>query len=101
MNPATNTSWPGLRCVWVILKKDARQFVRNPLALTVMLAGIIGYGFGFGGSEVFVMPTESIRETSAEERQAELDAEGFGAIRKYLDFHIDLDANELACELYR
>ncbi len=30
-------------CVWVILKKDAKQFVRNPLGLTVMLAGIIGY----------------------------------------------------------
>jgi cyclohexanone monooxygenase len=74
---------------------DIRQRQRESLA------GIVGYGFGFGGSKGFVMPTESIREASADERQAALDAEGFGAIGKYLDVHINLDANELACEMYR
>jgi cyclohexanone monooxygenase len=74
---------------------DIRQRQRESLA------GIVGYGFGFGGSEDFAMPTESIRETSAAQRQAALDAEGFGAIRKYLDVHLDLEANELACEMYR
>jgi cyclohexanone monooxygenase len=65
------------------------------------LFGIIGYGFGFGGGVGGFMPTEAILETSAEERRAALDAEGFLAIRRYLDVQLDLDANELACEMYR
>ena len=66
------------------------------------LVGIAGYGFGFGGGAGgFVMPTESILETSHEEREAALDEEGFGAIRRYMDVNLDADANELACEMYR
>ncbi len=65
-------------------------------------AGIAGYGFGFGGATgAFVMPTESIMETSAEQRQAALDERGFAAIRRYLDVNFNPEANELACEMYR
>ncbi len=56
---------------------------------------------GFGGAESFVMPTQTILATSAEERRAALAAEGFGAIHKYLDVHLNPEANELACEMYR
>jgi cyclohexanone monooxygenase len=59
-----------------------------------------GFIFGFGGSG-FVIPTESILETTPEERHAAVDAEGFQSIRHYLDVGINLDANELACEMYR
>jgi cyclohexanone monooxygenase len=65
------------------------------------LIGIVGYGFSFGGSPGFEMPTESLLETSAEERTAALDERGFGAIRRYLDVNLNADANELACEMYR
>ena len=30
-----------------------------------------------------------------------MEAEGFAAIRRYLDVQIDAEANELACEMYR
>jgi cyclohexanone monooxygenase len=66
------------------------------------MIGIAGYGFGFGGGPGgFVMPTEAILETSPEERETVLEAEGFAAIRRYLDVQIDPAANELACEMYR
>jgi cyclohexanone monooxygenase len=59
-----------------------------------------GFIFGFGGSG-FVIPTDSILETTPEERHAAVEAEGFQSIRRYLDVNTDLAANELACEMYR
>jgi cyclohexanone monooxygenase len=73
---------------------DIRQRQRESIA------GIIGYGFGFGGSDT-VEPTDSILETSAEERTAALDKEGFSAIPRYIDIGADMNANELACDMYR
>ncbi|XOV89691.1 MAG: flavin-containing monooxygenase [Pseudomonadota bacterium] len=63
-------------------------------------AGIIGYGFGFGGADL-KMPEESILQTTAEERKEALEKEGFAAIRRYADIGLDMKANELACEMYR
>jgi len=63
-------------------------------------AGIIGYGFGFGGADN-IIPEDLIVETTAEERMAMVEEEGFGAIRKFVDVQMSLDANELACEMYR
>ncbi len=63
-------------------------------------AGIIGYGFGFGGADL-KMPEESILQTTEEERQEALEKEGFAAIRRYADIGLNMDANELACEMYR
>ncbi len=63
-------------------------------------AGIIGYGFGFGGADA-EMPTASIKETTEEERKALLDEYGFAAIRKFADIGLDMEANEMACEMYR
>ena len=59
-----------------------------------------GFIFGFGGRP-FVPPTEFLKQTSPEERRAALDAEGFLALRRYLDVALDPAANELACEMYR
>jgi len=73
---------------------DIRQRQRESIA------GIIGYGFGFGGSDT-VEPTEAILETSAEEREAALSKEGFSAIPRYIDIGLDMSANELACDMYR
>jgi hypothetical protein len=42
----------------------------------VSQAGIVGYGFGFGGADL-IEPTDRIRESTVEERRALLDAEGF------------------------
>jgi cation diffusion facilitator CzcD-associated flavoprotein CzcO len=65
------------------------------------LAGIIGFGFGFGGSDPLFLPTESLLSKTIEERKAALDSEGFGALRNYEDIHTNLEANELGCEMYR
>jgi cation diffusion facilitator CzcD-associated flavoprotein CzcO len=59
-----------------------------------------GFVFGFGGNPI-VVPTDAILETTAEQRDTQVDSEGFGAIARYLDVQLDLDANELACEMYR
>jgi cyclohexanone monooxygenase len=64
------------------------------------MAGIIGYGFGFGGADN-VEPVDLIKETTEQQRLARLDEQGFAAIRSYADIGIDPDANELACDLYR
>ena len=64
------------------------------------IAGIVGYGFGFGGAEN-IEPEDQILNTTAEEREKLVEAEGFAAIRRYLDVQIDAEANELACEMYR
>ena len=64
------------------------------------MAGIIGYGFGFGGADN-VEPVDLIKETTEQQRLARLDEQGFAAIRTYADIGIDLDANEMACDLYR
>ncbi len=63
-------------------------------------AGIIGYGFGFGGADL-EMPTQHILQSTEEERRHVLDTMGFAAIRKYVDIGLDMNANELACEMYR
>jgi cyclohexanone monooxygenase len=47
------------------------------------------------------MPTELIVETTPEERLAAVEADGFAAIRRYMDTQLNLEANELACEMYR
>jgi len=59
-----------------------------------------GFIFGFGGNPL-VIPTESILETSPEERRSAVETEGFAALRRYLDIQTDPEANELACEMYR
>ncbi len=64
------------------------------------IAGIVGYGFGFGGADL-VMPDANLLETTAEERRALGEEEGFLAVRHFLDVQMNLDANELACEMYR
>lgn len=64
------------------------------------LAGIVGFGFGLGGA-AFKAPTDSILETTEAERLAALDEEGFLAMRRYIDVNTDLEANELACDMYR
>jgi len=60
-------------------------------------AGII---LGFGGHPL-VVPTERILDTTPEQRAAVLDEEGFGALGRYSDVQTDLEANEMACEMYR
>jgi cyclohexanone monooxygenase len=62
--------------------------------------GIIGYGFGFGGN-TRTPPTALISDTSEEERHAAVLEQGFGAIHQYIDVGLSLEANELACEMYR
>jgi cyclohexanone monooxygenase len=73
---------------------DIRQQQRESLA------GIIGYGFGFGGAEP-TEPTDAILETTAAERMALVDEKGFGAIHRFMDIGLDMDANEMACDMYR
>jgi cyclohexanone monooxygenase len=63
--------------------------------------GIVGYGFGFGGIAGMEEATNSILETTEEQRAAALEAKGFAAIRDYADIQIDPQANELGCEMYR
>lgn len=63
-------------------------------------AGIVGYGFGFGGADN-VAPMDAILETSPEQREQALNDEGFAAIRRYMDIGLDMNANELACDMYR
>jgi cation diffusion facilitator CzcD-associated flavoprotein CzcO len=64
------------------------------------MAGIVGYGFGFGGAEL-VEPSESIKETSTQERDRLVAEQGFGACRSFADIGLDPEANEMACEMYR
>ncbi len=63
-------------------------------------AGIVGYGFGFGGADL-IMPMDHLLETSAEERANAVEDEGFGAIRRFIDIGLNPEANEMACEMYR
>ncbi len=63
-------------------------------------AGIVGYGFGFGGADL-IMPMDHLLETTEEERAQAVDDEGFGAIRRFIDIGLNPDANEMACEMYR
>ncbi|MDJ0867621.1 MAG: NAD(P)/FAD-dependent oxidoreductase [Myxococcota bacterium] len=60
-----------------------------------------GFIFGFGGGRAFIGPTELLLETTEAERQAVMEAEGFAALRRYLDIGLNAEANELACEMYR
>ncbi len=64
------------------------------------LAGIVGYGFGFGGADL-VEPTGTLKITTPEERKKLVEEHGFGAFRTFLDVGMDPDANEMACEMYR
>jgi len=73
---------------------DIRQTQRQSVA------GIIGYGFGFGGADS-VEPVDMIKETSLEDRLALLDKKGFAAVRQFADIGLDMEANEMACDLYR
>jgi len=65
------------------------------------MAGIIGYGFGFGGIAGMGEADKSILQTTPEQRRELVEKEGFGAIRHFADVQIDPTANELACEMYR
>ncbi|NOX50016.1 MAG: NAD(P)/FAD-dependent oxidoreductase [Gammaproteobacteria bacterium] len=73
---------------------DIRQQQRESLA------GIIGYGFGFGGAEP-TEPTDELLQTTASERMALVDKKGFGAIHRFMDIGLDMNANEMACDMYR
>ena len=64
------------------------------------LAGIVGYGFGFGGADL-VEPTEELKKTTPEQRKKLVDEQGFGSFRTFMDVGIDPEANEMACEMYR
>ena len=64
------------------------------------MTGIVSYGFGFGGADYFE-PTESLLETTAEQRAALVEKKGFGALQQFADISLDPTANELACEMYR
>ena len=44
---------------------------------------------------------ENIRDLSDPERRLRLDVEGLPSLRRYPDVMVDLEANEIACELYR
>jgi cyclohexanone monooxygenase len=46
-------------------------------------------------------PRPEIRNTTPDERRAAFDKRGFGVFQYYRDVYRDLEANELACELYR
>ena len=63
--------------------------------------GVSEFSAGLGGLGSNAEPTRAILDTSAEEREAALDAEGFEAIRLYNDLSLDPEANELACGMYR
>ena len=55
---------------------------------------------GFGGTDL-VEPTETLKDTTPEEREKLVEDHGFGAFRTFLDVGMDPDANEMACEMYR
>lgn len=63
-------------------------------------AGISGFGMQQPRSGNST-PPKSILETTHGERQAALEKNGFGFLRLYDDVYTDLEANEVACELYR
>jgi len=65
------------------------------------MAGIIGYGFGFGGIAGMGEASDAILETTPEQRHELVEKEGFGALRHFADVQIDPTANEMACEMYR
>jgi len=73
---------------------DIRQQQRDSLA------GIIGYGFGFGGAET-TEPTDSLLDTTEAQRLELIDKKGFGAIHRFMDIGLDMNANEMACDMYR
>jgi cyclohexanone monooxygenase len=58
---------------------------------------------GTTGAVIFAFPTDDrkIRESTPEEREAALDALGFSACRIWTDTATDLDANEMAVEMFR
>jgi len=59
-----------------------------------------GFVFGFGGNPL-PAPKEFLLHTTPEQRKALVEKEGFGALREFIDIGLNLDANELACEMYR
>ncbi|MEE2914656.1 MAG: NAD(P)/FAD-dependent oxidoreductase, partial [Pseudomonadota bacterium] len=81
-------------------QKAKSNYAAIRLAQRESQAGIIGYGFGFGGADN-IIPEDLIVETTHEERMTMVEEEGFGAIRKFVDVQMNLEANELACEMYR
>ncbi len=63
--------------------------------------GVSEYSRGLGGLGSYPEPTESILETTPEERAEALEREGFEAIRRYADLALSEQANEMACDMYR
>ncbi|MFT7685227.1 MAG: cyclohexanone monooxygenase [Candidatus Azotimanducaceae bacterium] len=64
------------------------------------MVGIIGFGYGFGGA-VSEEPTDSILDTTEDERKKMVEEQGFDSIQNFMDIGLDMKANELACEMYR
>lgn len=71
------------------------------------IPGFIGYKYGgLGGIDAFKFhsnapPTEQILQTSKKEQLDRLDRLGFGAIFEFADVFVNLEANEVGCDLYR
>ncbi|NOX52338.1 MAG: NAD(P)/FAD-dependent oxidoreductase [Gammaproteobacteria bacterium] len=63
-------------------------------------AGIVSYGFGLGGAET-AKPTDSIMRTTKQQRMVLVDKKGFRAIHQFMDIDSDMNANEMACDMYR
>ena len=74
------------------VRPDPREHERESLG---------GFVVRIRGQRRSSCPTESILETSPDERRSALETEGFAALRRYLDVQTDPEANELACEMYR
>ncbi len=88
--PLSAEYWKDVREHYAEIRKAERE----------SFVGIVGYGFGIGGA-ANTTPTQSILETTEEERLAALEEEGFSALRRYTDVNTDLEANEIGCEMYR
>ena len=63
--------------------------------------GVSEFSRGLGGLGSYPEPTQAILDTTPEQRQQALAAQGFEAIREYADIVMSPEANELACEMYR
>ncbi len=89
--PANNRPLPPEEMAQV--KRDYADIRRTQQeALTAM--------YGFGGRQD-APPTLLIKETTEADRMRALDEHGFFAVRLYKDVAVDLEANEMACEMYR
>jgi len=63
--------------------------------------GVSEFSRGLGGLGSYPEPTESILQSSPEDRHQALDTYGFEAIRRFNDLALSPEANELACDMFR